>query len=78
MPEFTKLTGGSTLTLIPGTREGTTPRIVTAEKIVRMHRGARSDQMTGTVSRKDHESPLSFDPPLLSPAGGEVVVGPSL
>ena len=47
MPKFTKLTGGSTVT--PGTREGTTPRIVTAEKIVRMHRGARSDQTTGTV-----------------------------
>ena len=47
------------LMLTPGPGEGETRRIITAEKIVRMHRGARSDQMTGTVSRKDHESPLS-------------------
>ena len=52
--------------------------MATAEIIVRMHRGVRSDQTTGNVSRKDHESPLPFDPALLSPVGGEAVLGPSL
>ena len=39
------------LTLTPGTGEGATRRIATAEKIVRMHRGVRSGQMAGAGSR---------------------------
>ena len=39
------------LALTPGAGETTRPRIVTAEKIVRMHRGVQCDQMTGIVSR---------------------------
>ena len=79
MSNCTKLTGGRTLTLTPGTGEGATRRIATAEKIVRMHLGVRSDQMTDTASRAGAVAgDMSFDPPLLSPAGGEVSVGPSL
>jgi len=77
MPNFTKLTGDRTLTLTPGTGEGATRRITT-EKIVRMHRGVRSGQMAGAVSRAGAVAgDMSVDPLLPSPAGGEVVLGPS-
>ena len=37
--------------MTPGAGETARPRIITAEKIVRMHRGVQCDQMTGIVSR---------------------------
>ena len=39
------------LGLAPGAGETVRPKIITAEKIVKMHRGVRSDQMAGIVSR---------------------------
>ena len=39
------------LALPPGAGETARPRIFTAEKIVRMHRGVQCDQMAGIVSR---------------------------
>ena len=35
----------------PGAGETARPKMINAEKIVKMHRGVRSDQMTGIVSR---------------------------